>query len=87
MHILLNYGANVNFKNTEGETPLHFAALRCNLVILKELIDNGGDIFIKDSDGFSVIESAGNVETLKFLLEYRSPYFPRDRLNLKLVVL
>jgi ankyrin repeat protein len=42
--ILINYGADVNFKDKFGRTPVQAASSRGRSDILQLLIDNGGDV-------------------------------------------
>ena len=41
---LLDAGADVNFQNKEGCTPLHLASRRNFLDIVKVLLDNGANV-------------------------------------------
>ena len=48
---LILRGADVNAKDTFGETPLHRAAKKGNELMTKVLLDNGADVFAKNNDG------------------------------------
>lgn len=41
--VLLDAGANVNVENNCGDTPLHLAALSCNLPIVEILLEHGAN--------------------------------------------
>ena len=48
---LILRGADVNAKDTFGETPLHRAAKKGNELMTKILLDNGANVFAKNNDG------------------------------------
>lgn len=48
----------VNLQNLDGLTPLHYASFRGNVEIIKYLILEGADPFVKDNDGHNVIHIA-----------------------------
>ncbi|XP_023316116.1 uncharacterized protein LOC106659970 [Trichogramma pretiosum] len=41
---LLKYGANVNAKDNNGDSPLHLAVLSCNLEVVEVLLAHGADV-------------------------------------------
>ncbi|KAF2903218.1 hypothetical protein ILUMI_02975, partial [Ignelater luminosus] len=49
--LLLSSGADVNIKNAEGATSLHYAATRCKYQIVEELISSNADINMQDNAG------------------------------------
>ena len=56
----------------EGTTPLIFAIFYRDLGIMKYLLDNGADIYVKDDDGWNVFLWAcgtGNVDVIKMLIQ------------------
>jgi len=56
-------GVNVNDKDAEGKTPLHYAAAYGNKELVQFLIDQGADVKAKDSRGrtpMSVASQMGN---------------------------
>ncbi|XP_014286998.1 putative ankyrin repeat protein RF_0381 [Halyomorpha halys] len=72
-HLLAeNYGLSVNEINSKGETPLHTAALSGKCEMLKFLIQNKGNINIKN-EGFSILHTAaaeGNERAVICILDY-----------------
>lgn len=55
--ILLDAGADPNFKNNDGSTALITAAFFCRPEIVKMLLDNGADKTIKNKFGATAYES------------------------------
>lgn len=55
--VLIEAGADINFKNNEGSTPLHIAAFFCNTEIVKLLLDNGADKTITNNFGATALAS------------------------------
>lgn len=49
--ILLNNDADVNAKNSDGNTALYLAILNKNSAMIKLLLDNGADMYIKNKRG------------------------------------
>ena len=65
---LVEKGADVNARNTAGETPL-MRAVR-NLDVVKYLVEQGADVNAKDGKGESVLLKAsvsGRVRTVQYL--------------------
>jgi ankyrin repeat protein len=56
--LLLKSGANPNIQNLVGQTPLHFAAWRRDLIVLKHLVDVDVDMDIEDFWGDTALEVA-----------------------------
>jgi len=55
--LLIEAGADVNFRNKEGSTPLHTAAFFCHTEIVEALLDNGADASLKNQAGSTALES------------------------------
>ena len=53
MDLLLNLGADINYKDKNGYTPLHYAVLSEHETIIKKLIIRGADKFIKDNNNMT----------------------------------
>jgi ankyrin repeat protein len=70
--ILIDGGADINYKNTDGSTALHTAVAFDNTEVAIILIDAGIDLDIKNNDGSTALHTAAffcNVEIVKALLE------------------
>ena len=63
MDLLLNLGADINYRDKKGYTPLHYAVLSENEIIIKKLIIRGANKFIKDNNNmfpYDLCEINGN---------------------------
>ena len=49
--LLLEKGADVNAKNNDGWTPLHWASENGHEAIVSLLLEKGADVNAKDNDG------------------------------------
>jgi ankyrin repeat protein len=68
--LLLEKGANVNFKDIWGATPLFWAAETRHEAMVKLLLDKGADLRITDVYGqtpLSVVVENGNRVVIKLL--------------------
>lgn len=64
--ILVEAGAEIDFKNNEGSTALHTAAFFCRPEIVQLLLDNGIDKTIKNNTGSTAYDSvAGAFKDVK----------------------
>lgn len=54
-HLLLSHGASPNRVNRWGATPLWTAAYRGTPEVLQALIDAGGNVNVRDRDGYTVL--------------------------------
>ena len=68
--LLLEKGANINTKDSEGWTPLHHAARSGNEEIIKLLLERGANVNATNNNGTTALMSAawrGYVEIIKLL--------------------
>ncbi len=68
----INAGADVNFVEKQGYTPLHIAALRGNIEIVKTLIGFGANVNAIDQNGETPLHKAalwGNTKVAEILLD------------------
>ncbi|KAL8405709.1 hypothetical protein RB596_004537 [Gaeumannomyces avenae] len=72
---LINYGVNVNAKNTDGDTPLH---VHKNQEICALLIRHGADVNAKDNEGRTPLHRHDNTEILKLLCKNGADLEARD---------
>ncbi len=78
---LISKGANVNAKNSEGETPLMNAALNGNLALCELLIENGAEVNAVDNNGVTaVIEASINrhYDVRDYLISKGAKYDPDE---------
>jgi len=69
--ILIEAGADVNFKNNEGSTPLHTASFFCRLEIVDALLAAGADKTIKNNAGSTALDSVlAPFEAVKGIYDY-----------------
>uniref|UniRef100_K3XB70 Uncharacterized protein n=1 Tax=Globisporangium ultimum (strain ATCC 200006 / CBS 805.95 / DAOM BR144) TaxID=431595 RepID=K3XB70_GLOUD len=68
--VLLKYGADVNARNNNLETPLFAAARRRNAVVTKCLLQNGADVHAKDKNGYTALFTAASAENATMLINH-----------------
>ncbi|MDC0254450.1 ankyrin repeat domain-containing protein, partial [Bacteriovoracales bacterium] len=68
---LIIKGADVNFKNKWGSTPLMMAVINKKLELVKFLIERGADPNLKNKKGFSSIDFAKKLKNKEFLKTLR----------------
>lgn len=66
-YLIENYSLDVNQVDAMWETNAAFYAAYANLANLKFLIEKGADYRIYDSEGFSILYYAGNLEIFQYL--------------------
>lgn len=82
--VLLDAGADVELRDSDGATPLHLASQKGNLEIVRLLFAAGADKFARGVFGQSALHyaaQAGKEEMVKFLLEQGIPLDIRDDYN------
>lgn len=70
---LIEFGADVNILNEDGDTPLHYASMEGHLEIVKYLIESGADVNILDKERDTPLHYAsdnGNLDTVKYLIQH-----------------
>ena len=78
---LIDTKADVNAKYSDGETPIHFAAIEGYADIVKALIDAGADINAKDDTGKTPIYFAsknGYADVVKVLIDAKADVNAKD---------
>ena len=75
LKLLLEFGLYHNQKDFKGRTPLYLAALNNHKEICNYLLNNNGNIFLKDKDGLSPADVAGSKELKYYLYEYMAQPF------------
>jgi ankyrin repeat protein len=71
----IDSGADVNTKDNEGNTPLHFAVNSDSAEVVKELLDSGADIEATNEKGETPLNIAvgngipGSIEIIRLLRE------------------
>lgn len=71
IRLLTYYKIDVDYKDKDNYTSLHFATLRGNLDIMKLLIKNGADVNSINKDGdtaFTLASKKGSVDIVKTLI-------------------
>ena len=65
---LIHFGAEIEAKDKDGDTPLHYAAVD-NVDVVKYLIDVGAQIDAKNNFGQTPLHCSVNVEVAKCLIQ------------------
>ena len=70
---LVAVGVDPNFRNKNGETPLHAAALNRYSYVIQALLSAGADLNVRDKDGMTPLHKAAmsneNPTVIKILLD------------------
>ena len=73
--LLLDKGAQVEARNIDGVTPLHFAAMQGHVEIVRLLCDRGADVEARNINGWRPLHYAamnGHISVVKELIEERN---------------
>jgi ankyrin repeat protein len=81
------WGADINQPNVDGETPLHVAAAKGRLVVVKLLLKHAAEIDAADRDGHSPLHAAviaDRTQVAQYLVDQGAAIDP-DRLLMEVV--
>ena len=70
VHLLLSYGADLNFRARDGATPLHYAAMTGKQGVVEALVEAGATVDSADLSGGSPLHTAavhGHVPVVQYL--------------------
>lgn len=69
VQLLLDRGADVHIADFGGETPLHFAAVKEEVVVVKQLLLAGADALAPDTDNYIPLLWADEADTRAALMD------------------
>ena len=55
--VLLNFGADINLKNSRFQTPLHIAIANDNINLIRFLVSCDADLYVQNEDGETLKET------------------------------
>ncbi|HEX5398334.1 MAG TPA: ankyrin repeat domain-containing protein, partial [Verrucomicrobiae bacterium] len=82
---LIGHGANVNFKDSRGDTPLHLAANKGFQAVAEVLLASNADVNASDVNGMTPLHEAainGNAKIVSLLLEHKADVNVPDSLGI-----
>jgi len=80
--MLISEGANVNYKDDDGRSPLHAASINGHAEVVEMLISKGANVNYKDNNGRSPLHVAsvhGHVDVVKLLLSKGANVNDKDK--------
>ena len=62
--VLLEHGANCNWKKLDGTTPLYFATVQGKVDVMKLLLEYKADVFASTTLGSTMLHAAGDTVSI-----------------------
>lgn len=64
----------INIQDEEGNTAIHYVAFKGNLDVLVTLMEKGGDIFLRNNSGLSVMHMAAQGDKANLLIYFKDKF-------------
>jgi ankyrin repeat protein len=77
--LLLERGANIEARNDAGSTPLHLAAMHCQVDVARVLIEAGADVNARSNSGATPLHDASCRDVAELLIAYGARVDARDK--------
>ena len=74
-------GSNLNLKDIDGCTPLHWASGNSNMEVVRCLVEAHADVNLKDDDGYTPLHCAshnGHLKVVRCLVEAHADVYLKD---------
>ena len=68
--MLISHGHQVEAKDWQGDTPLHYAVRKENADMVKYLLDKGAAVDVRDKGGYTPLAMASSSEIVRLLIEH-----------------
>jgi len=75
VQLLINYHANINFKNLNGWTPLHIACQNEQTEVVRDLLENGAKVNLTTQDSKTALHIAcenDNKNVIQLLMDHKA---------------